>query len=177
MFSALSAHKAHDQYAPLHTHYRNEVSQEDVEEAQRLLGCAKSALDKDDAADAAAKRRSNPSSAIFQIMRRFNYALTAVNHLVLCICYQTLTLGFLLFFLTLIFLPSFLLSFYLPGERAMLTGDPSVRVNDVRQLILTRGFNDDQIAVCLGEYERLNIWTVSRTKADVRFVDLESIAS
>jgi DNA replication licensing factor MCM7 len=44
-----------------------------------------------------------------------------------------------------------------------------VKVADVTQRILAKGYRDNDIQACLTEYEELNVWRVSESREEVRF--------
>jgi len=44
-----------------------------------------------------------------------------------------------------------------------------VKVADVIQRILAKGYRDNDVEACLSEYEELNVWKVSESREEVRF--------
>jgi DNA replication licensing factor MCM7 len=49
-----------------------------------------------------------------------------------------------------------------------------IKLKDVRQRIVTKGFSDEQIQECLATYEDLGVWALSRNKESIRFLPLQN---
>jgi hypothetical protein len=48
-------------------------------------------------------------------------------------------------------------------------GCKSLKVSEVKERCMSKGFKPDQIDECIEEYEELNVWSVNQTK--ITFVD------
>lgn len=50
-----------------------------------------------------------------------------------------------------------------------------LRLPDVQQRCLAKGFTPDQFDACLGEYEDLNVWQINSNRTKITFVQWEKI--
>ena len=52
-----------------------------------------------------------------------------------------------------------------------------LRLPDVQQRCLTKGFTPDQFDACLGEFEDLNVWQINSNRTKITFVQWERLKS
>eukprot|EP00698_Gefionella_okellyi_P006486 TRINITY_DN15819_c0_g1_i1.p1 TRINITY_DN15819_c0_g1~~TRINITY_DN15819_c0_g1_i1.p1 ORF type:complete len:738 (+),score=154.94 TRINITY_DN15819_c0_g1_i1:113-2215(+) len=46
----------------------------------------------------------------------------------------------------------------------------TIRVSDIRENVLMKGYNDNQIQQCLDEYQKINVWTIHEGRVAISFV-------
>ena len=49
-------------------------------------------------------------------------------------------------------------------------GGKSVRVRDIVERCVSKGFTPDQVNACIEEYEELNVWQVNTAKTYLTFI-------
>ena len=55
-------------------------------------------------------------------------------------------------------------------EMAPEKGGKSIKVNEVMEQCVSKGFKPDQIDECIEEYEELNVWQVNAAKTRLTFI-------
>lgn len=56
---------------------------------------------------------------------------------------------------------------------ATVAGKEEVRMSDLRDRVLAKGFTNDQFVDCIAEYEELNVWQVSSNGTRLVFINAE----